>query len=47
MLLKKRVVKKELDAIEFLKLVKEKAKNLKFDEEKLNRQIKCWFINFR
>ena len=29
---------KELDAIEFLKLVKLKAKNLKFDEEKLNRQ---------
>ena len=29
---------KELDAIEFLKLVKEKAKELKFDEEKLNRQ---------
>ena len=31
--------KKELDAIEFLKLVKEKAKELKFDEDKLNRQL--------
>ena len=31
---------KELDAIEFLKLVKLKAQNLKFDEEKLNRQLK-------
>ena len=30
---------KELDAIEFLKLVKEKAKELKFDEEKLKRII--------
>ena len=34
---------KELDAIEFLKLVKEKAKNLKFDEEKLNRQLNVGF----
>ena len=30
---------KELDAIEFLKLVKKKSKELKFDEEKLNRQL--------
>ena len=35
--------KKELDAIEFLKLVKEKAKELKFDEEKLNRQLNVGF----
>ena len=34
---------KELDAIEFLKLVKEKAKELKFDEEKLNRQLNVGF----
>ena len=34
---------KELDAIEFLNLVKEKAKSLKFDEEKLNRQLNVGF----
>ena len=34
---------KELDAIEFLKLVKEKAKKLKFDEETLNRQLNGGF----
>ena len=34
---------KELDAIEFLKLIKEKAKLLKFDEEKLNRQLNVGF----
>ena len=34
---------KELDAIEFLKLVKEKAKELKFDEEELNRQLNVGF----
>jgi len=34
---------KELDTIEFLKLVKLKAKNLKFDEEKLNRQLNVGF----
>ena len=34
---------KELDAIEFLNLVKEKAKKLKFDEEKLNRQLNVGF----
>ena len=34
---------KELDAIEFLKLVKLKAKNLKFDEEKLHRQLNVGF----
>jgi hypothetical protein len=28
---------KELDAIEFLKLVKEKSKELKFDEEKIKQ----------
>ena len=34
---------KELDAIEFLKLVKSKTQNLKFDEEKLNRQLNVGF----
>jgi len=34
---------KELDAIEFLKLVKTKAKELKFEEEKLNRQLNVGF----
>ena len=34
---------KELDAIEFLKLVKEKARKLKFDEEKLSRQLNVGF----
>ena len=34
---------KELDAIEFLKLVKQKALDLKFDEEKLNRQLNVGF----
>ena len=34
---------KELDAIEFLKLVKDKAKELKFDEDKLNRQLNVGF----
>ena len=34
---------KELDAIEFLKLVKLKAKELKFDEDKLNRQLNVGF----
>ena len=34
---------KELDAIEFLKLVKKKSKELKFDEEKLNRQLNVGF----
>ena len=34
---------KELDAIEFLKLVKLKAQNLKFEEEKLNRQLNVGF----
>ncbi len=34
---------KELDAIEFLKLVKKKAKELKFEEEKLSRQLNVGF----
>ena len=34
---------KELDAIEFLKLVREKSKELKFDEDKLNRQLNVGF----
>ena len=33
MQLKKLEVKKSLDAIEFLKLIKEKSKELKFDEK--------------
>ena len=32
-----------MDAIQFLKLVKEKAKELKFDEEKLSRQLNVGF----
>ena len=35
---------KELDALEFLKLVKQKSKELKFDEEKLNRQLNVGFL---
>tara|TARA_Y100001970_G_scaffold274696_1_gene374881 strand:+ start:562 stop:1296 length:735 start_codon:yes stop_codon:yes gene_type:complete len=34
---------KELDAIEFLKMIKQKSKELKFDEEKLNRQLNVGF----
>ncbi len=34
---------KELDAIEFLRLVKDKAKKLRFDEDKLNRQLNVGF----
>ncbi|MDA7572927.1 Fe-S cluster assembly ATPase SufC [Candidatus Pelagibacter sp.] len=34
---------KELDAIEFLKLVKQKAKDLKFDEKILSRQLNVGF----
>jgi len=41
--IKKARGEKELDAIQFLKLVKEKAKELKFDEEKLNRQLNVGF----
>jgi len=41
--IKKARGEKELDALEFLKLVKEKAKNLKFDEDKLNRQLNVGF----
>ena len=41
--IKKAKGEKELDAIEFLKLVKAKAKKLKFDEEKLNRQLNVGF----
>ncbi len=43
LLIRKARGQKELDAIEFLKLVKEKAKELKFDEEKLNRQLNVGF----
>ena len=43
MQLEKQEEKSKLDAIEFLKLVKEKAKELKFDEEKLNRQLNVGF----
>ena len=41
--IKKARGEKELDAIEFLKLVKQKSKELKFDEEKLNRQLNVGF----
>tara|TARA_B100001769_G_scaffold97874_1_gene75521 strand:- start:44 stop:778 length:735 start_codon:yes stop_codon:yes gene_type:complete len=34
---------KELDALEFLKIVKQKSKELKFDEEKLGRQLNVGF----
>ena len=34
---------KELDAIEFLNLVKKKSKELRFDEEKLSRQLNVGF----
>ncbi|SVE04731.1 uncharacterized protein METZ01_LOCUS457585, partial [marine metagenome] len=35
--------KKELDALEFLKIVKEKASKLKMDEKILNRQLNVGF----
>ena len=41
--IKKARGEKELDALEFFKLVKEKAKNLKFDEDKLSRQLNVGF----
>ena len=41
--IKKARGEKEFDAIEFLKLIKQKAKDLKFDEEKLNRQLNVGF----
>ena len=41
--IKKARGEKELDALEFLKLVKEKDKNLKFDEDKLSRQLNVGF----
>ncbi len=41
--IKKARGEKELDAIQFLKLVKEKAKELKFDEDKLGRQLNVGF----
>ena len=41
--IRKAIGEKELDAIEFLKLVKQKSKELKFDEDKLNRQLNVGF----
>jgi len=41
--IKKAKGEKELDAIEFLKLVKQKASELKFDEEILSRQLNVGF----
>ena len=41
--IKKAKGEKELDAIEFLKLVKQKAFNLKFDEKILSRQLNVGF----
>ena len=44
--IKKARGEKELDAIQFLKLVKEKAKELKFDEEKLGRQLNVGSVSY-
>jgi Fe-S cluster assembly ATP-binding protein len=41
--IKKARGEKELDAIEFLKLIKEKSKELKFDEKILSRQLNVGF----
>ena len=41
--IKKARGEKELDAIEFLKLVKQKARELKFDEKILSRQLNVGF----
>ena len=41
--LKKARGEKELDALEFLKLIKEKSKELKFDEKILSRQLNVGF----
>ncbi|MDC0484236.1 Fe-S cluster assembly ATPase SufC [Candidatus Pelagibacter ubique] len=41
--IKKAKGEKELDAIEFLKLVKQKARELKFDEKILSRQLNVGF----
>ena len=41
--IKKARGEKELDALEFLNLVKKKAKELKFEEDKLNRQLNVGF----
>jgi len=41
--IKKSRGEKELDAIEFLKVVKQKAKDLKFDEKILSRQLNVGF----
>ena len=41
--IKKAKGEKELDAIEFLKLVKQKASELKFDEKILSRQLNVGF----
>ena len=41
--IKKARSEKELDALEFLKLIKEKSKELKFDEKILSRQLNVGF----
>ena len=41
--MKKAKGEKELDAIEFLKLVKEKSAQLKFDQNILSRQLNVGF----
>ena len=41
--IKKASGEKELDALEFLKLIKEKSKELKFDEKILSRQLNVGF----
>jgi Fe-S cluster assembly ATP-binding protein len=45
--IKKARGEKELDAIEFLKLIKQKSLELKFDEKILSRQLKCWIFRRR
>jgi Fe-S cluster assembly ATP-binding protein len=42
--IKKARGEKELDALEFLKLIKEKSKELKFDEKILSRQLNVGFL---
>src|SRR6056300_1763894 len=43
--IKKARGEKELDALEFLKLIKEKSKELKFDEKILSRQLNVGFFD--
>jgi Fe-S cluster assembly ATP-binding protein len=45
--IKKARGEKELDALEFLKLIKDKSKELKFDEKILSRQLNVGFLWWR